>query len=132
MDKNAIKSILEDEGLQEIDEIEYKDNIAVYNFFYVFDQEEINSAKDYANENYDVDAGEDDWYNEYFLPYLTDIATDNVDDVLDDICEKFNLEGEFAAYEMDKESFDQCEFTIVAADEDTDFDIDKIMDELEL
>lgn len=132
MDKNAIKKMLEDEGFEEIDEIEYKNNIAVYDFFYVFDKEEIDSAKDYANENYDADADEDEWYNEYFLPYLSDIAADNVDDVLDDICEKYNLEGEFAAYELDKESFDQCEFTIVAAEEGTDFDIDKVIDDLEL
>lgn len=132
LNQKAILEFLEREGLDEVDEIEYKDDVLVYNFFYTFDETEIDAAKDYANENYDEENGEDEWYEEYFLPYLTDIAADNVRDIIDELCEEFGIIGEFVAYEMDRDNYDQCEFVVVLAEEGSSFNIDEIMDELDL
>lgn len=132
LNTKGIRESLENEGLEEIDEIEYSEDIIVYNFFYVFDNAEIDAAKDYANENYDEELDEDEWNEEYYLPYLTDIAADNIRDIVDDICEEFNLTGEFIAYEMDRDNSDRCEFTVVFAKEGIDFDIDEIIEELDL
>ncbi|QCX32997.1 NAD(P)H-dependent oxidoreductase [Caloramator sp. E03] len=96
------------------------------------DEAEIDAAKEYANENYNDENGEDEWNEEYYLPYLMDIATDNIRDIVDEICEEFGLIGEFVAYEMDKNSSSRCEFVVVFAKEGIEFDIDDIMEELDL
>lgn len=132
MNKQKILSSLEKEGFKEIDEIKYKDQIGVFNFLYVFDEAELDAARDYANENYDEAAGEDEWYDEFFLPYLVDMASDNVRDTLEDICEELELSGEFIMYEPDRENFEQMEFILVLADQDVEFDVDEIVEELEL
>lgn len=132
MDKQKILTSLEKEGFKEIDEIEYNKQIKVFNFFYVFDEVELDAAKDFANENYDEANGEDEWYDEFFLPYLVDMASDNVRDTLEDICEELELTGEFILYEPDRESYEQMEFVLVMADQDVEFDVDEIVEELEL
>ncbi|EYE88330.1 hypothetical protein Q428_08460 [Fervidicella metallireducens AeB] len=132
LEKKEIIERLKKEGFSEIDEIKYKKDMLVLNFFYEFDDTELDGAKEYANENYDESKGESDWYDVYFLPYLTDIASDNVREIVEEICEDMDIQGEFVAYEMDKNSYEQCEFTIVFADEDKDFDIDEILEELEI
>jgi hypothetical protein len=130
LNKEKIIEFLENEGFDEIDEIQYKNDILVFNLFYSYDDAEIDAAKDFANENYSEENGEDEWYNEYFLPYLIDIASDNVRDILSDLCEEFNLEGEFVAYELDRDNYEQCEFTIILAEQGTDIDVDKILKEI--
>lgn len=132
MDKQKILSSLEREGYKEIDEIEYNKQIRVFNFFYVFDDVELDAAKDYSNENYDEANGEEEWYNEFFLPYLVDMASDNVRDSLEDICEELELTGEFIMYEPDRESYEQMEFILVLAEQDVEFDVDEIVEKLEL
>lgn len=131
MDKKRIIKFLEKQGLEEVDQIEYKGNIAVFNFFYSFDEAEIEAAKQYANDNYE-DKGEDVWYDEYFLPYLMDIAVDNVKDMIEDLVEEYDLNVDFVTYEMDRQYFEQCEFILVASDKDVEFDIEKVIDDLEL
>lgn len=132
MNKNKILNSLEKEGFKEIDEIEYNEQIKVFNFFYEFDEAELDAAKDYANENYDEANGEDEWYDEFFLPYLVDMASDNVRDTLEDICEELDLSGEFIMYEPDRENYEQMEFILVLAEQDVEFDVDEIVEELEL
>jgi hypothetical protein len=132
MDNQKILNSLEKEGYKEIDEIEYNKQIKVFNFFYVFDEVELDAAKDYSNENYDEANGEEEWYDEFFLPYLVDMASDNVRDAFEDICEELELTGEFILYEPDRESYEQMEFILVLAEQDVEFDIDKIVEKLEL
>lgn len=132
MNKQKILNSLEKEGFKEIDEIEYNDQINVFNFLYVFDEAELDAAKDYANENYDEANGEDEWYDEFFLPYLVDMASDNVRDTLEDICEELELSGEFIMYEPDRENYEQMEFVLVLADQDVEFNVDEVIEELEL
>lgn len=132
MNKQKIINSLEKEGFKEIDEIEYSQEIKVFNFFYVFDEAELDAAKDYANENYDEANGEDEWYDEFFLPYLVDLASDNVRDTLEDICEELELSGEFIMYEPDRENYEQMEFILVMAEQDVEFDVDEVVEELEL
>lgn len=132
IDENKIKSFLEGEGFEEVDEIEYEDNIKVFNFFYAFDEAETDAAKDYANNNYNEKNGEKEWYDKYFLPNLLEIASDNVKDILEDTCEKFKVSGEYIMYEIDKDYYEQVEVTIIIGEEGAEFDIEKILDELDL
>lgn len=130
--KSEIMQYLVREGFNEIDEIKYRENILVYNLFYTFDEAEIEAAKDFANENYSEENGEDEWYNEYFLPYLIEISSDNVKDVLSDICEEFELTSEFVVYDLDRESYNQCEYIIMFAKEGTEIDVDAILKDLDI
>lgn len=132
IDGNKIRSFLEGEGFEEVDEIEYEDNIKVFNFFYSFDEAETDAAKDYANNNYNEKNGEKEWYDEYFLPNLLEMASDNVKDILEDACERFKVSGEYIMYEIDRDYYDQVEVTIIIGEEGAEFDIEKILDELEL
>lgn len=132
VNKKAILDYFEKEGLSEVDQIDYKEGILVYNFFYTFDKAEIDAAKDYANENNPEENGEDEWYEEYFIPYLTEIAGDNVKEIVEEICEEHNLEGEFVAYELDRFAYEQIEFIVVLASEGSEIDIDDVLDNLDL
>lgn len=132
IDSSKVFEILEREGFDEVDEIEYKDDIKVFNFFYIFDEAEIEAAKDYANENYDEGEGEDNWYNEFFLPYLTDIAGDNIKDIVDEICEENDLTGEFVLYEIDRDNYEQCEVTLILGAGSKEIDVDRVLNDLEL
>lgn len=132
LNKSIIMEYLKNEGLNEIDEIKYRDNVLVYNLFYTYDEPEIDAAKDYANENYDEKNGEDEWYDEYFLPYLIELATDNVKDILSDLCEEQGMEAEFVVFELDRQNYEQLEFVIMFANEGTKIDVDGILKDLEL
>lgn len=124
--------MLEKEGLDEIDQIEYKKDIQVYDFFYTYDSEELESAKAFANESTEQDISQKEWNEKYFLPFLTEIAADNIRDILGDICDELKLQGEFVAYEIDEDSFEQCEFVIILSEEGTEINVDDIFTELEL
>jgi hypothetical protein len=130
--KELILDCLNKEGLEEIDEIAYKNNIFVFNFFYAFDSAELDAARAYADQNYNEAEGEENWNEEYFLPYLTEMAAENISDIIEEMCGNNNLVGEFMVYELERSRFEKCEFTIVIAEKGVQFDIEKIMDELEL
>ena len=132
MDSKKILEMLENEGLDEIDQIEYKEGILVYDFFYTYDSEELESAKEFANESTEQGVSEKEWNEKYFLPFLTEIAADNIRDILGDICDELKLQGEFVAYEIDQDSYEQCEFVIVLSEEGKEISIDDIFRELEL
>jgi len=132
MDSKRIIEMLEKEGLDEVDQIEYKDNIQVFNFFYTYDSEELEAAKAFANESTDENVSQKEWNEKYFLPFLMEIAADNVKDILGDICEELNLQGEYVAYEIDEDSFEQCEFVIILSEEGTEVNVDEIFEELGL
>lgn len=132
MDSKKIKEMLEKEGLDEIDQIEYKDDIQAYNFFYTYDEEELEAAKAFANESTEHNVNQKEWNEKYFLPFLMEIAADNVKDILGDICEELNLQGEYVAYEIDEDSFEQCEFVIVLSEEGKEINVDAIFEELGL
>lgn len=132
LNMQMILQYLEREGLKEVDPIEYKKNILVYNFFYQFDDVEIESARAYANDNYGEKDNEDQWYDEYYIPYLMDIAADNVNDILNELLDEFDAAGDFVAYEMDRNEPDKCEFVLVISDNGSEFDIDEILGDLNL
>lgn len=127
-----VKEYLEKEGFSEVENVKYKDDILVFNFFYEFDKPEIEAAEAYANENCNKNKNNNAWYEENYIPYLIDIAADNVRDVLDEMCEEFNMQGEFVAYEIDRNYSSQCEFTIVVGDTNTEFDIDDVLEDVEI
>jgi hypothetical protein len=132
MDKIKILDFLKENGLTEAEEIGYKDDIFVVNFFYDFDEEEIKSAKAYSNDESEETAESEVWYEEFFLPYLNDLAVDNVGEVIEEIMEKFNIDGQYVSYEMDEEAHDCNEFVAIFHEKGKEVNIEKIIEELNL
>lgn len=134
MDKKGILKVLKENNLGDAEELQYKDDIFVVNFFYDFDKDEIKSAKAYSNDESKEDEEEEGeiWYEEFFLPYLNDLAVDNVGEVIEEIIEKFNIDGQYVSYEMDEEAHECNEFVAIFHEKGKEVNMEQIIEELNL
>lgn len=134
MDKIGILNYLKENGLGDAEELVYKDDIFVVNFFYDFDEEEAKAARAYSNDESKEEEKEEGeiWYEEFFLPYLNDLAVDNVGEVVEEIMKKFNIDGQYVSYEMDEESHECNEFVAIFHEKGKEINIEKIIEELNL
>ncbi|GLC32147.1 hypothetical protein [Clostridium omnivorum] len=132
MNKKGIQEHLANNGLTEIEEIEYKNDAYVLRFFYDFDKDEINAARAYANDESEDEENGDIWYEEFFLPYLSDVAVDNVGDMMEEIMEEFDIDAQFVSYEMDEEEYSYNEFIAAFFKKGEEKDIEQILEELEI
>lgn len=132
MKKSEVLNFLSESGLSEVEEIKYKSNILVVKFYYDFDKEELEAAKAYANEESDYDAESKEWLSEYVLPYLNDLATDNVGEIIEEVMEEFDIEGQYAAFDIDLNNYSYNEFIAVFTSQGEEIEIDDVMDDLNL
>jgi hypothetical protein len=132
MKKSEVLNFLSESGLSEVEEIKYKSNILVVKFYYDFDKEELEAAKAYANEESDYDAESKEWLSEYVLPYLNDLATDNVGEMIEEAMEEFDIEGQYAAFDIDLNNYSYNEFIAVFTSQGEEIEIDDVMDDLNL
>lgn len=135
INKEKLIAYLEENGIEEIEELKVKSDLVVLRLFYDFDEDEIKAATAYANDeesDKESDKESDEWSDEYYLPYLNDVAVDNVGSIIEDSFEEFDIEGQFASYDVEKENSDYCEFIAAFFEKDKDYDLDQIIDELNL
>lgn len=132
LDKKSIINILEKNELSQIEEIEYKEGALVLRFFYDFDDEEIEAARAYANDESEDEENGDTWYEEFFLPYLNDLAVDNVGEVIEEIIDELQLDAQFVSYEMDEEEYSYNEFIATFFPKDKGVEIEQVLEELEM
>lgn len=132
MDKEKIKEYLEQNELSEIEELNYKENVMVLRFFYDFDDAELESAKAYANDESSSEEESKEWYEEYFLPYLNDLAIDNAGEIIEEAMEEFDLDAQYISYEADMENYEYCEFIAVFFKKEDNIEIEKVLDELNI
>lgn len=132
MDKNAIIKVLNDNNFNSIEEIPYVEETFVVRFFYEFDEDEIEAARAYSNDESEDEENGDEWYEEFFLPYLNDLAVDNVGEIVEDIMEKFDLDAQFVSYDMDEEEYSDNEFIAAFFPKGKVKEIEEILEELEL
>lgn len=128
MNKEILKSILEKEGLSEIDEISYKKGFYIIDSYYEFDNVEVEAATQYANENYGDDK-DDSWFEEFYSSYLFDIAGDNLEEVIDEICEENSLYADITLCEIERKAMNKVEVIIIFSEKE--FDIEKVLDEID-
>jgi ribosomal 30S subunit maturation factor RimM len=129
MDKVKILDYLKNQGVsQEIEEIDYKKDFLVLRFFYGYDGDELEAAKEYANSQTDSE-DEDKWYDEYYIPYLIDIAVDEVRDTMEEIVEELDVNAEYITYQPDRED-ESCEFIAVFSASGNEFEIDDVLEAL--
>lgn len=118
-------------GIEDVEEIEYKPGFLVLRFFYSYDNDELDAARDYADKESSTENSEDQWYDEYYLPYMMDLAVDEVRDDIEELVESEEINVEYISYELDRDD-ESLEFIAVFADDTNEFDIDKVLEELGL
>ncbi len=132
LNKQYIIDFLKINDLSDIAEIQYKKDTIALKFKYYYDEVEMEAATCYANEEGDIKQDEEDWYEEYFLPYLSDIAADNVEDIMEECAQQMGIEYEFIGCDISQDAFSFNEFAVVFYDADADIDTDDILLELDI
>lgn len=131
MDISEIKSFLEDNNLSDVEEINQEDNYILLKFYYDFDKEELVAAKSYSNEESDFEAESDEWYNEYYIPFLKDVAEDNVESIIEEVAEEFEIEGKYRAIGMETGDLGYLRFIAVFSSEMDEVEMDDILNDYE-
>lgn len=129
MKSSEIISYLEDNDLEDIEELKRKSNYIVIKFYYDFDKEEINAAKAYSTEESDFEPESDEWYKEYYLPYLRDIAVDNVESILEDIMEEYEIEAKYKEFGIENVDSGYFKFIAIFSDELTDSEMEDVLND---
>ena len=129
MKSSEIINYLEDNDLTDIEELKKKSNYLILKFYYDFDKEEINSAKVYSTEESDFEPESDEWYKEYYLPYLRDIAVDNVESIIEEVMEEYEIEAKYKEIGMENGDSGYFKFIAAFSDELTDVEMEDILND---
>ena len=129
MKSSEIINYLEDNDLADIEELKQKRNYVVLKFYYDFDKEEISAAKAYSTEESDFEPESDEWYKEYYLPYLRDIAVDNVEAILEEIMEEYEIEAKYKEIGMENGDSGYFKFIAIFSDELTDGEMEDVLND---
>lgn len=129
MDKaSIIEQIKQMTGIGEVEEIEYKPDFLVLRFFYEFDDDEVEAARDYADTESTGD-DEDEWYDDCYIPFLVDAAVDEVRDTIEEMVESGDINAQYVSYEPERDD-KSLEFVAVFTDEEVEFDIDEVLNSI--
>ena len=132
MNKSVVLGQLkQSDVINDVEEIEYKPEFLVVRFFYKFDEDELEAARDYADSETDGKVDEKSWYDDFYIPYLTDISVDEVRDTIEDMVEELNLAAEYISYEPERDDT-AIEFIAVFTDDGREFDIDQVLDSISI
>lgn len=129
MKEREIIEFLEKNDLNDVEEVDYEDGMLVLRFFYDFDKDEVSAAKNYASDESNDTEGGEVWSEEFYIPYLNDIAADNVGEIVEEAIEDFELVGQYVSYGVDEEQ-ERNQFIAVFSKED--FDIEEVLDKLDI
>ena len=125
MDISEIKSFLEDNDLSDVEEIKQEDDYILLKFYYDFDKDELMAAKSYSNEESDFEAESD----EYYIPFLKDIADDNVESIVEDAAEEFEIEGKYKSLVMESGELGYLRFVAVFSAEMDESEMEDILND---
>ena len=132
MVKNKIIELLTAKELTDIEELPYNDGVFVLRFYYDFDESEVKAARAYANDESEEVEDSEAWAEEFFLPYLTDLAIDNVGEYIEEIMEETEVSAQYMSYDLTADEVDYCEFIAIFHKEDKDIEIETVLDDLKL
>ena len=129
MQTTEIIEFLEENGLSEIEEVKTEDNFIVLKFYYDFDKDEILAARAYANEESDLEEESDEWYRDWYLSYLSDIAKDNVEGIVEDLGDELELASKIKEVEIDVNNADYMKFVTILCSEDFEEDLEETLND---
>lgn len=124
-----IISYLEENGLNEVEEIKKIRGAAIIKFYYDFDGDELAAARSYADDESDFESESDEWFSEYYIPYLKDIATDNVEGICEDIIDEYELGCKYKDMGMQSGNGEYFEFVVAISEELEDSELEDILNE---
>ena len=131
MDSSEIISYLEENGLADVEEVKQDDESAVIKFYYDFDKEEISAAKSYSNEESDYEEESDEWYREYYIPFLKDIAVDNVESIVEDVMDEFEVQCFMKELGMESGESGYFKFVMAVSDNMDEAELEDILNDYE-
>lgn len=131
LNKQYIINFLKQNGLCDLDEIKYKNDTIALKFKYYYDEIEMEAATSFADDEGDFKQNREEWYEEYFLPYLSDIAADNVEDIMEECTEELGIEYEFIGCDISEDDYEFNEFAVVFYGKNADIEIDDILMQLD-
>ena len=131
LNKQYIVNFLSKNDLSDIAEIQYKKGTIALKFKYYYDDVEIEAATSYANDEGDFKDKKEEWYEEFFLPYLSDIAADNVEDIMEECAENMEIEYEFIGCDISEDEYEFNEFAVVFYGKESNINTDDILLELD-
>jgi hypothetical protein len=131
LNKQYIINFLKQNGLSDLDEIKYKNDTIALKFKYYYDEIEMEAATSFAGDEGDFNQNKEEWYEEYFLPYLSDIAADNVEDIMEECTEELGIEYEFIGCDISEDDYEFNEFAVVFYGKDAGIEIDDILMQLD-
>jgi len=130
MDKEKIMEYLLENDINEIELIkEEKDYFAV-RFYYDFDIDEMKAAEAYADDEGGKERNEI-WQEDFYLPYLTELAVDNVGEIIEEIMAETGVKSQFISYEME-EGDDFSEFIAIFYEDESQINIEDVLEKLEV
>lgn len=129
MNITEIITYLEDNGLEEVEEIKNVGDAIIIKFYYDFDNDELAAARNYANDESDFEPESDEWYSEYYIPYLKDIATDNVEGICEDIIDEYEVGCKCKNMEIQKGNGEYFEFIAIISETLEDSELEDMLNE---
>lgn len=124
-----IINYLEENELTEIEEIKQNSDSLIVKFCYDFDKEELSAAKSYSNEESDFESESDEWYKEYYIPYLKDVAMDNVSAIVEEIMDEFEVEGSYKGMGIDGGNNEYFKFLAAFSSELSDVELEEVLND---
>lgn len=128
--KKEIIEILEDNDLDNIKEIKKHNECFIIKFSYEFDDLELEGAKEFANDECESEKEGEEWYHEFFLPYLNDMAIDNINDIIDEVSDEYSLDYEMLSFELSEENYEEMIFLVAFYNKNLPISIDDLILEL--
>ncbi|MGL5354450.1 MAG: hypothetical protein ACRDA5_14215 [Clostridium sp.] len=125
MNSKEILSILDENGLSEIEELRNVEDHVLIKFYFDFDDVVLNAAKAYSNEESDYEAESREWFSEYFIPYLYDYANDAVLEIVEEIVEDIDVAGEIMAFQMDAKNSNYVQFMALFTEQENTLTIEE-------
>lgn len=129
MKSSEIINYLEDADLADIEELKRSAKYVIIKFYYDFDKEEMSAAKAYSTEESDYEPESDEWYNEYYVPYLKEIAVDNVESIMEEVMEELELEAVYKQLGMENGDTGYFKFVAAFSNELTDTEMEDILND---
>ncbi|AWZ48119.1 hypothetical protein C3495_04510 [Clostridiaceae bacterium 14S0207] len=129
--KYKILNYLMENDLEDLEQIKISEkDTLVIKLNYYFDDLEKEGAEAYADEECVEGKDSYEYYEDYVIPYLSDIAVDNVDDIVRDIAEELDLEYQLLSFDIDLEDYDMNSFVVAFYERDKEFELEDYITEI--
>lgn len=125
--KKEIIDFFRKNSFDEVEVLEDKEDYILVKFFFDFDDDVIEAAKAYSNDESDYEEESNEWYQEYYLPYLYDYANDEVLEIVEEIIEEYDIAGEVMGIQMKKKTANYTEFIALFTEEESSISIEDVV-----